>query len=56
MDRNEFINHEIATWGEEYIFTLLDRGFEPVQVFNAEGHVKWTWVLPRVTVESRVSA
>ena len=62
MTKDQFINHEISTWGEEYIFTLLDRGFTPVQVFNGEGHVKWTWKLPILSsitgerVTSRVAA
>jgi len=47
-----FINHEIAVWGEDYIHDLLDRGYEPVLVCNQEGDFKWTWILP---IQSGVS-
>jgi len=46
MTEDQFIQHEIATWGEDYIYDLLDRGYTPVRVFNQEGAIKWTWILP----------
>jgi hypothetical protein len=56
MTREEFINREVATWGEDYIFDLIDRGYEVIQLRNGT-QVKWTWVLrgltntpPRATV------
>jgi len=52
MTQDQFIQHEIAVWGYEYIHDLLDRGFTPVQVFNSKGAVKWTWIL---SVKSRVA-
>jgi len=51
-----FINHEIAVWGEDYIYDLLDRGFQPVLVSNREGGFKWTWILPQLSRVSEVSA
>jgi hypothetical protein len=56
MTKDQFINHEIATWGEEYIFNLLDRGFVPVRVFNQEGAVKWTWKQPVFSQLSQLSS
>lgn len=43
MTLNDFINREIATWGEDVIFDLLDRGFEAVELHDGMGHTKWTW-------------
>ena len=45
MTLSDFINREIATWGEDYIFSLLDRGYEAVELHDGMGHTKWTWRL-----------
>lgn len=42
MTRDQFIQREIATWGEDYIFDLIDRGYEVVQLTNGT-QVKWCW-------------
>lgn len=44
MTREEFINREVAIWGEDYIFDLLDRGYEPK--LTSEG---WRWFAPVIT-------
>lgn len=49
MNEFEFIKHEMAVWGEDYIESLLNSGFEPVQVRTQAGVVKWTWRLPVVS-------
>lgn len=54
-----FINHEIAVWGEDYIHDLINRGYEPVLVSNQTGDFKWTWKMPvisQVSMVSRVSS
>lgn len=58
MNADKFIKREIATWGEDYIFSLIDRGFEPVLVFNSRGAFKWTWKMPQsqLSRKSRESA
>jgi hypothetical protein len=30
MTREEYISHEVAIWGEDYILDLIDRGYLPV--------------------------
>jgi len=48
MTKQEFINHELDTWGEDEVFALLDKGFEPIQLLSQiDGNVevKWTWRL-----------
>jgi len=45
MTNEEFINREVATWGEDYIFDLLDKGFTPTLLLSHTGEVKWTWRL-----------
>jgi hypothetical protein len=49
MTHDEFINKEVATWGEDYIFALLDSGFEPVELVSETGEVKWTWIKQSLT-------
>jgi len=59
MTREEFINREIRVWGEDYIFDLLDRGYEVRHLHTPDGGSKWSWVLtearPRATVQSAAS-
>lgn len=45
MTEDEFLKHEIALWGEEYIFDLIDRGYT-LKLTTAG----YKWVLPAVTV------
>jgi hypothetical protein len=52
MTREEFINREISTWGEDYIFDLFDRGYEVVSLTARNGDTRWSWVL----TTGRVSA
>jgi len=47
MTKQEFINHELDMWGEDEVFNLIDKGFEPVQLLNELGEVKWTWRLTK---------
>ena len=55
MTREQFIAKEVATWGEDYIFDLLDRGYEVVELHMGT-QLKWTWLLTHApeygTVES----
>lgn len=50
MTKQEFIDHEVSVWGEDYIFDLLDRGYEAVQLsFNGDNsQIKWWWRHPIV--------
>jgi hypothetical protein len=48
MTREEFISREIATWGEDYIFALFDKGYVAVELTDGS-HFKWTWHLAGLT-------
>ena len=37
MTREQFIACEIVTWGEDYIFDLLDKGYVAVELVNRAG-------------------
>lgn len=41
MTETEFLRREIATWGEDYVDSLFDRGYTPT--LFADG--KWRWLL-----------
>ena len=43
--REEFITREVRVWGEDYIFDLLDRGYEVAELRDSRGVSKWTWLL-----------
>lgn len=43
---DEFLDYEIAAWGEDYIFTLLDKGYVVVQVHDDNGTSHFTWQMP----------
>jgi len=45
MTLDQFINREVATWGEDEIFSLLDRGYEAVELTDQTGQTKFTWLL-----------
>jgi hypothetical protein len=45
MTKEDFIRREMNIWGEDYIFSLIDRGYDPVQLV-IEGKLRWWWVLP----------
>jgi len=45
MTEQEFINKEIAIWGEDYIFNLVDRGYKAACLISRSGEMKWSWVL-----------
>ena len=45
MTREQFISSEVATWGEDYIFGLLDQGYEVVELTTQAGQTKWSWLL-----------
>lgn len=44
MTREEFVNREIATWGDDYIIDLFERGYVAIELQNGT-HSKWTWLL-----------
>ena len=44
MNETEFIKSEIAVWGEDYVFDLIDRGYTPVQLV-INGSLRWWWKL-----------
>lgn len=43
ITQDEYLKREIALWGEEYIFDLIDRGF--TLILTSDG---WKWVLPQL--------
>ena len=48
MTEDQFITKEIATWGEDYIFSLIDAGYKPVAFTTSSDNldeIKWSWVL-----------
>jgi hypothetical protein len=45
MTREQFISREIATWGEDYVFDLFERGYVAVQLSNGS-RIRWTWMVP----------
>jgi len=47
MTREQFISREIATWGEDYVFDLFERGYVAIQLSNGS-RVRWTWMVPQV--------
>jgi hypothetical protein len=49
MTYDEFIKREIRVWGEDYIFALLDSGYEAVELISAMGTMRWTWRKPLTT-------
>jgi hypothetical protein len=54
MTKQEFINSEIAKWGEDYIFDLIDNGYEPVEMVVSggsfgNGGIRWWWRNPLLT-------
>jgi len=44
MTASEFIQREIAIWGEDYVDNLLDRGYLPIEL-TVDGKLKWWWRL-----------
>ena len=45
MTKDQFINREVTTWGEDYIFDLLDRGYEAIELIDQTGQTRWSWRL-----------
>lgn len=43
MTETDFVNAWIATWGEDYVYDLIERGFVPTRVIGANGE-EWVWV------------
>jgi len=60
MTQDEFIDREIATWGQDYIFDLIDRGYEAVRLIDGTGQMRWSWRLTQpqkyAMLESAASA
>lgn len=52
ITKDEFIAKEVATWGEDYIFDLIDRGYEAVELVDEMGGTKWSWYQRRLTITS----
>lgn len=46
----EFIKKEIATWTEDYVYDLLDRGYKPILLVDHNGVYKWSWILTSALV------
>ena len=42
MTKQEFINKEMNVWGENYVFDLIDRGYEPVELV-VNDKLRWWW-------------
>lgn len=51
MTESEFIKREIATWGEEEIEWLLERGYTPKLLYTDTGDTRWTWILPFTSLD-----
>ena len=49
MTREQFMAKEIAAWGEDHIFDLLDRGYAVIELTDNRGNVKWTWYFVGLT-------
>jgi hypothetical protein len=47
ITQDEFVKREIAVWGEDYVYDLIDRDFTPV-LLNGN---KWVWKFVPVTVK-----
>jgi hypothetical protein len=45
----EFIDKEIAVWGEDYVFDLFDKGYEPIALMREMGGIRWSWKLEPLT-------
>jgi hypothetical protein len=48
MTEMDFIRKEIATWGEDVIFDLIDRGYKAACLISQVDGItvtKWSWVL-----------
>lgn len=57
MTLDEFLKSEIAVWGEDYIFDLLDKGYELTELTdNLTGSVKWAWIMPCAQRENMLSS
>lgn len=41
MTIEEFIRSEMIVWGEDYIYDLIDRGYEPILTNKG-----WKWITP----------
>jgi hypothetical protein len=46
VTKEDYIRREMDIWGEDYIFDLIDRGYEAVEL-AINGKLRWWWVLPR---------
>jgi len=55
MTLDEFIASEIATWGQDYIFDLVDRGYEAKRLIDSHGEVRFTWVLTQAPIYASIS-
>lgn len=51
MTQDEFIKREMSIWGEDYIFDLLERGYEPK--LTSAGY-KWFYTNPAVDTAQRL--
>lgn len=49
MTQDQFIKSEIAVWGEDYIFDLIERGYSPMLTDNG-----WYWLLPALDTASEM--
>lgn len=52
MTEDQFITKEIATWGEDYIFNLIDRGYKAACLISSTGQMRWTWVLTQPEIRA----
>lgn len=53
MTHEQFISKEIATWGEDHVFELLDAGYMAIELTNGT-HTKWTWALTNGSLAATV--
>lgn len=45
ISQQDYIQREIAVWGEAEVFAMLDAGYEPIELVMPTGQTRWSWVL-----------
>lgn len=56
MTANEYIKYMISIWGEDCIFDLIERGYEPVEVTNpTTGTSEWKLLLTQTETSATLA-
>lgn len=57
MTKHEYINYMVSVWGEDYIFDLIERGYEPIEVTNPISSERgWKLLLTQDDVSATMQA